>query len=142
MTGDRPAKKQFKPYPLGYFPIYIAEVCTEEGKLYMFVAIDRVSKFAYAELHTKSHKAIAAEFLRHLITAVPYKIHTVLTDNGIQFTNRTRDQYAFAHLFDRVCQPTFRIALFDARYVGMPLEGLDTRLTCRGECDARPPSVP
>ena len=37
MTGDRPAKKQFKPYPLGYFPIDIAEVCTEEGKLYMFV---------------------------------------------------------------------------------------------------------
>jgi hypothetical protein len=88
MTGNRPAKKQFKPYPLGYFPIYIAEVCTEEGKLYMFVAIDRVSKFAYAELHTKSHKAIAAEFLRHLITAVPYKIHTVLTDNGIQFIIR------------------------------------------------------
>src|SRR6266540_988034 len=37
MTGDRPAKKQFKPYPLGYFPIDIAVVCTEEGKLYMFV---------------------------------------------------------------------------------------------------------
>jgi hypothetical protein len=28
----------------------------------------------------------------------------VLTDNGIQFTNRKRDQYAFQHIFDRVCQ--------------------------------------
>ena len=28
----------------------------------------------------------AAEFLRHLIDAVPYKIHTVLTDNGTHFT--------------------------------------------------------
>jgi hypothetical protein len=34
---------------------------------------------------------------------VPYRIHTVLTDNGIQFTNRARDRYAFAHIFDRVC---------------------------------------
>ncbi len=25
------------------------------------------------------------DFLRHLIEAVPYTIHTVLTDNGIQF---------------------------------------------------------
>jgi hypothetical protein len=38
MTGDRPAKKQVKPYPLGYFHIDIAEVRAEEGKLYMFVA--------------------------------------------------------------------------------------------------------
>lgn len=34
---------------------------------------------------------IAAQFLRNLIAAVPYAIHTVLTDNGIPFTNRARD---------------------------------------------------
>jgi hypothetical protein len=28
----------------------MAEVCTGEGKLYSFVAIDRTSKFAYVEL--------------------------------------------------------------------------------------------
>jgi hypothetical protein len=27
----------------------------------------------------------------------------VLTDNGIQFTNRALDTRAFAHIFDRVC---------------------------------------
>ena len=32
-----------------------------------------------------------------------YRIHTVLTDNGIQFTNRACDKYAFHHIFDRVC---------------------------------------
>jgi transposase InsO family protein len=46
----------------------------------------------------------AAQFLRDLILAAPYRIHTVLTDNGIQFTNRTCDQYAFVHIFDRVCR--------------------------------------
>ena len=85
VEGDRPRKK-FKTYSIGYFHIDIAELRTEEGKLYMFVAIDRVSKFAFAELHEKATRRIAAEFLRHLIDAVPYKIHTVLTDNGTHFT--------------------------------------------------------
>lgn len=40
------AKKKFKQYSIGYFHIDIAEVRTEEGKLYLFVAIDRTSKFA------------------------------------------------------------------------------------------------
>ncbi len=45
----------------------------------------------------------AAQFLRNLIKAVPYKIHTILTDNGIQFTNRKVDTFAWMHIFDRVC---------------------------------------
>src|SRR5687768_17143410 len=63
-----------------------------------------MSQFAYAELHAEAKKMVAAQFLRNLIATVPYKIHTVLTDNGIQFTNRKRDVYAFHHIFDRVCQ--------------------------------------
>ncbi len=101
--GDKPAKKTFKSYPIGYFHIDIAEVQTAEGKLYLFVAIDRTSKFAYVELHEKAGKMAAAQFLRNLIATLPYAIHTVLTDNGIQFTNQERHRYAFVHIFDRVC---------------------------------------
>lgn len=104
LEGDKPQEKKSKPYPIGYFHIDIAEVHTEEGRLYLFVAIDRTCKFAYAELQPQAMKTVAAQFLRHLIAAVPYKIHTVLTDNGIQFTNRQLDQYAFQHIFARVCQ--------------------------------------
>ena len=43
--GDKPTRKRFKPYPIGYFHIDIAEVRTEQGKLHLFVAIDRTSKF-------------------------------------------------------------------------------------------------
>jgi transposase-like protein len=103
VEGDKPAKKKFKSYPIGYFHIDIAEVQTAEGKLYLFVAIDRTSKFAYVELQEKAGKMAAAQFLRNLVEAVPYKIHTVLTDNGIQFTNRPRDIHDFGHIFDRVC---------------------------------------
>ena len=103
VDGDKPAKKKFKAYPIGYFHIDIAEVQTAEGKLRLFVAIDRTSKFAYAQLHETAGKMAVAQFLRDLIAVVPYAIHTVLTDNGIQFTNQERHRYAFEHIFDRVC---------------------------------------
>lgn len=101
--GDKPAKRMFRRYPIGYFHIDIAELRTEEGKLYLFVAIDRTSKFAFARLVRKAGKLAAAQFLRDLIAAVPYRIHTVLTDNGVQFTSRPQDIHDLGHIFDRVC---------------------------------------
>jgi transposase InsO family protein len=78
-------------------------VRTAEGKLNLFVAIDRTSKFAFVRLEKRAGKMEAAQFLRDLLQALPYRIHTVLTDTGIQFTNRALDAHAFAHIFDRVC---------------------------------------
>ena len=95
MEGDKPTKKKFESYPIGYFHIYIAAVQTAEGKLYLFVAIDRTSKFVFVELHEKMGQMLAAQFMRNLIAAIPYVIHTVLTDNGIQFTNHERHRLAF-----------------------------------------------
>ena len=86
VEGEKTAKRKFKTYPLGFFHIDIAEVRTEEGKLYLFVAIDRTTKFAFIELHEKATTRVSGDFLRHLVEAVPYKVHTVLTDNGIHFT--------------------------------------------------------
>ncbi len=109
VEGSKPSKKKFKAYPIGYFHIDIAEVQTAEGKLYLYVAIDRTSKFAFVRLVKKTGRASASVFLEALIAAVPYKIHTVLTDNGIQFTFPPR--YAdgptaryMTHMFDMRCQ--------------------------------------
>jgi transposase InsO family protein len=101
--GDKPQKKRFKAYPIGYFHIDIAEVSTEEGKLRLFVAIDRTSKFAFVRLVESAGKMEAAQFLRDLIEVLPYRIHTVLTDNGVQFTPRQQDIHDSRHIFDRVC---------------------------------------
>jgi len=108
VEGSKPAKAKFKTYPIGFFHIDIAEVQTAEGKLRLFVAIDRTSKFAFAKLEESANIHTAAAFLKALIEAVPYRVHTVLTDNGIQFcdlpsrrngpTARLR-----RHMFDRVC---------------------------------------
>jgi transposase InsO family protein len=88
--GDKPDNRKFKLYPIGYFHIDIAEVRTEEGKLYLFVGIDRTSKFAFVALHERADRPTAARFLEALIAAVPYRLHTVLTDNGLQFTDLPR----------------------------------------------------
>ena len=108
IDGEKTSKKAFKPYPIGFFHIDIAEVRTEEGKLYLFVAIDRTSKYAFAQLTPKATTREARAFLEALVAAVPYEIHTVLTDNGIQFAdlpkNREGPTARFrGHPFDRAC---------------------------------------
>jgi len=85
----KPERSRFKAYPIGFFHIDIAEVRTEQGRLYLFVAVDRTSKFAFAQLHERATRRIAADFLHALVAAVPYRIHTALTDNGTQFIDRT-----------------------------------------------------
>ena len=109
VEGDTPDRRKFKAYPIGYFHIDIAEVRTEEGKLYLFVAIDRTSKFAFVELHEKADRPTAVRFLEALIAAVPYRLHIVLTDNGIQFADlpRNRDGWTAryrVHRFDQICR--------------------------------------
>ena len=93
IEGDKPAKKKFTTYPIGYFPLDMAEVRTEEGKLYVFVAIDRTSQFAYVEGHATSDRNLSTAFLRNLIEDVPYKIPTILTDHGSQFCHPPRDRH-------------------------------------------------
>ena len=43
VEGSKPGRKKFERYPIGYFHIDLAEVRTAQGKLYLFVAIDRTS---------------------------------------------------------------------------------------------------
>ena len=87
--GDKPDKKRFKAYPIGRFDI--AEVGTAQGRLRLFVAIERTGRLAFARLEESAGKMEAAQFLRDLVEAVPYTTHTVLTDNGTQFTSRERN---------------------------------------------------
>ncbi len=117
VEGEASLKRKFKSYPIGFFHIDLAEVRTAEGRLYMLVAIDRTSKFAFVELHREAKQRTAGDFLRHLAEAVPYKIHTVLTDNGIHFTTPgaggsaapliaealARGEPIWAHAFEYAC---------------------------------------
>ena len=53
----------------------------------MFLAIDRVSKFAHVAFYDANAKMNGAAFLREVVATFPYAIHTVLTDNGMAFAD-------------------------------------------------------
>jgi transposase InsO family protein len=88
--------------------------------LYLFVAIDRTSKFAVTKLAETADRRTAWEFLQYVLEVVPYKIHTILTDRaigtplvretlarGIQFAEQTRNRntiYSRQMRFDMICQ--------------------------------------
>ena len=127
VDGDKAPKKRFKTYPIGFFHIDIAEVQTEQGRLYLFVAIDRTSKFAFTQLHPKATTSIAADFLRALVRAVPYKVHTVLTDNGIHFTDPRGDTWSPAEIRQMLAdKQLFRAHSFE---LACALLDIDHRLT-------------
>ena len=69
---------------------------------------DRTSKLAFARLETKATRMVACQFLHDLIEAFPYRLHAVLTDNGVQFCHPSRYRDGptarlAGHLFDRIC---------------------------------------
>ena len=78
----------------------------------MFLAIDRVSKFTYVEFRDDAGKMNGVDFLLGVVSAFPYAIHTVLTDNGMAFADlpKNRGRYPAmkamfgGHIFDRVCE--------------------------------------
>jgi transposase-like protein len=96
-------KAKFKAYPIGYLHLDFAEVRTEEGKHYLFVAMDRTSKLAFAELHPQATQASAVDFLRRVLERIPYKIHKLLTDNGIQFRHLPHHRQAGRHPLGQLC---------------------------------------
>jgi transposase InsO family protein len=73
------------------------------------VAIDRTSKFAFVQLHKQADRPTAMSFLEALIEAVPYRLHTILTDNGIQFADLPRNRNCWTARyrvlrFDQICR--------------------------------------
>ncbi len=120
VEGDKPKRQKFKLYPIGFLHIDIAEVQTAEGKLYLFVGIDRTSKFAVTQLVEKADRKTAWEFLEHLLKAVPCRIRSILTDRatgaplvrasmarGIQFAAQPRNCNTLSSRqmrFDMICE--------------------------------------
>jgi transposase InsO family protein len=104
-------RKRFAETKIGYVHIDVCELRLARGKLFMFLAIDRVSKFAHVGFFDANTKANGAAFLREVAEVFPYRIHTVLTDNGMAFADLPKDRGRYpefeaifgGHVFDRVC---------------------------------------
>ena len=127
--GDKPKRQKFKRYPIGFFHIDIAEVQTAEGKLFLFVGIDRTSKFAVTQLVDKADRKTAWEFLQHMLEAFagrqlilsgPHHSHRQRPSSG---TNRRLGHQITGHPSDRMplrClpkrAPPSRSGLFHSKY--------------------------
>ena len=102
--------KTFKAYAPGFMHIdvkYLPQMPEESQRTYCFVAIDRATRWVYAERLPDKSAASARGFLERLLKAAPFKILTLLTDNGKEFTDRfcaTGERTATGrHPFDQVC---------------------------------------
>ena len=109
-TARRPAHKPFKAYEPGYLHVdvkYLPQMADEDRRRYLFVAIDRATRWVFVRVYPAKTAANARRFLRDLERAAPMRITRVLTDNGKEFTDRLfglRKRAATGnHEFDRLC---------------------------------------
>ncbi|MBL4543717.1 MAG: transposase [Rhodobacteraceae bacterium] len=118
----KPAHKPFKAYEPGYLHIdvkYLPQMADEERRRYLFVAIDRATRWVFVRIYPAKTAANARRFLRDLDRAAPMKITRVLTEraksaigprtmaSGKDFTDRLfglrRRPATGNHAFDRLC---------------------------------------
>lgn len=102
--------KPFKAYEPGYIHVdvkYLPQMADERARRYVFVAIDRAKRWVFVAIKSRKTAAAAQSFLNALMRAAPFRIRTLLADNGKEFTDRlfgkgvkeARDQ----HKFDALC---------------------------------------
>jgi len=100
-------KKKFKDYPPGYVHIDITEIRINTVKYYLFVAIDRTTKYIYAEIYDRMTQENSCIFLENFLADYPIKITKILTDNGAQFTYELLAEHLRPknkiHPFDCIC---------------------------------------
>ena len=60
----------------------------ETSRRYLFVAIDRATRWVFIRIYNSKTAANARRFLRDLERTCPMRIRTILTDNGKEFTDR------------------------------------------------------
>lgn len=79
---------------------------------YVFVAIERCTRFVYVDIVNRRDAATIAGCLERFLAECAYPVHTILTDNGSEFTDRFAvnkpgkpyDRPSGNHAFDVLCQ--------------------------------------
>jgi hypothetical protein len=116
VTEEPAAKKTFKDYEPGFLHIdikYLPQMPDEVGRRYLFVAIDRATRWVYMDIYADQSDSSSVDFLSKMQAACPIKIVKLLTDNGSQFTDRFTSKKKDAegnriptgkHVFDVQCK--------------------------------------
>ena len=87
---------------------YLPQMQDEAKRRYLFVTIDRATRWVFVTIKANKSVTSAQTFLKALHKACPTKINKLLTDNGKEFTGRlfaSREREpSSCHEFDRLCQ--------------------------------------
>ena len=107
--GKEAKKKTFKDYEPGFIHIdikYLPQMPDETQRRYLFVAIDRATRWVYMHIYADQTQTSSTDFVQRLKKAAPMKIQKILTDNGTQFTDRFTSKNKTSsgqHVFDVCC---------------------------------------
>jgi transposase InsO family protein len=102
--------KTFKDYEPGFVHIdikYLPQMPDESHRRYLFVTIDRATRWVHVDIYDDQSEASAVNFLERVHEAAPMAITKVLTDDGSQFTDRFTSkarQPSGRHHFDVRCK--------------------------------------
>jgi transposase-like protein len=109
---DRPSVGVFEQATVGFIHFDLKHLpALERRKSYAFVAIDRATRYVYVEIHQRRDAKTSAGFLKRFLAHFPHRVHTILTDNGAEFTdrfavdmkNKPPGRPSGNHPFDLVC---------------------------------------
>ena len=85
----REKAKKFKEYQPGYIHIDVTYMPKFNGKsYYLFVAIDRCTRLMFYWIYENKTAENASDFMDKCLDYFPVYITHVLTDNGLEFTNK------------------------------------------------------
>ena len=109
--SPKPTHQSFKAYEPGYLHMdikYLPQMADQTKRSYLFVAIDRATRWVYVAIEHNKSAASAKRFLKAVYEACPFKITKILTDNGKEFTDRLFSagpkHPSGEHEFDKLCQ--------------------------------------
>ncbi len=86
---EKEKAKKFKEYDPGYLHIDVTYLPKINGvKYYLFVAIDRATRTLYYKVYDAKTSVNTENFMKECLDFFPFGITHVLTDNGLEFTNR------------------------------------------------------
>ena len=89
---SRRSHSSFKEYDLGFVHVdvkHLPKLRTSNGesrKRYLYVAIDRASRFVHLAVKDDETERSAVAFLKEAVQAFPFRVSHVLTDRGSCFT--------------------------------------------------------
>ncbi len=100
--------KKFKEYEPGYLHIDVTYLPKfDKQKYYLFVAIDRATRLLYYKVYENKTAANAVSFLKECKEFFPFYLTHILTDNGLEFTDKWARGKGFVsgnHKFDVECK--------------------------------------